>query len=132
MSTMQSPDKWSENGKESMSLVFTNHKELKIIYDLSQDFKKWYDRSNCCKNKILIKEELYIWYKRVIDTNIKEMNSVVKMIRKHENEIINYFSCAHTNAKVERLNGKIKRFISANFGVKDRDFALYRIAGYFS
>jgi transposase len=129
---IQSPDKWSENGKEAMGLVFINHKELKIIYDLSQDFKKWYDKSNCCKNKILIKEELYKWYKHVMETNIKEMTSVIKMIRKHENEIINYFSCAHTNAKAERLNGKIKRFISANFGVKDKDFVLYRIAGYFS
>jgi transposase len=114
-----------------MNLVFTNHKELKVIYDLSQEFKKWYDKSNCSKNKISIKDELYDWSKRVIETNIKEMASVVKMIRKHERKIINYFSCGHTSAKAERVNGKIKRFISANFGVKDRDFVLYRIAGYF-
>jgi transposase len=129
---MQSSDKWSETGKENMHLVFTNHIELKVIYNLSQDFKKWYDKGNCSKNKTEIKEELYNWYKRVIEIDIKEMKSVVKMIRKHENEIINYFSGGHTSAKAERINGKIKRFISANFGVKDRDFVLYRIAGYFS
>jgi transposase len=129
---MQSCDKWSEAGKENMNLVFTNHQELKLIYNLSQDFKKWYDKGNCSKNKTTIKEELYNWYKRVIETDIKEMKSVVKMIRKHENEIINYFSSGHTSAKAERLNGKIKRFISANLGAKDRDFVLYRIAGYFS
>jgi len=129
---MQSPDKWSENGKEVMNLVFTNHQELKVIYNLSQDFKKWYDKGNCSKNKTAIKDELHNWYKRVIETDIKEIKSVIKMIRKHESEIINYFSSGHTSAKAERINGKIKRFISANFGVKDRDFVLYRIAGYFS
>jgi len=128
----QSSDKWSETGKELMSRVFENHHELNTAYQISQNFKKWYDKSNCCKNKTLIKEELNNWYKHVIETNIKEMTAVMKMIRKHENEIINYFSSGHTNAKAERLNGKIKRFISANFGVKDKDFVLYRIAGYFS
>jgi transposase len=129
---VQSPDKWSETGKEMMKQLFTKHKELKMIYDLSQDLKKWYAKENCCKDKILLKNELYHWYKRVNETELTEMTSVVKMIRKHENEILNFFSFGHTNAKAERLNGKIKRFISANFGVKDKDFVLYRIAGYFS
>ncbi|WP_158648543.1 hypothetical protein [Candidatus Symbiothrix dinenymphae] len=29
-------------------------------------------------------------------------------------------------------DGKIQRFVSNNYGLKDKDFALYRIAGYFS
>jgi hypothetical protein len=46
---------------------------------------------------------------------------------------LNYFSTgAQTNAKAERLNGKINRFIAANYGVKDKDFSLWRIARYFS
>ena len=54
------------------------------------------------------------------------------MIRKHENEIVNFFICAQTNAKAERLNGKINRFIANNYGVRDKDFVLFRINGYFS
>ena len=54
------------------------------------------------------------------------------MIRKHEDEIINFFRNGMTNAKAERLNGKIQRFVSNNYGIKDKDFALYRIANYFS
>ena len=37
-----------------------------------------------------------------------------------------------TNAKTERLNGKIQRFFSANYGLKYKDFFLYRTAMYFS
>jgi hypothetical protein len=47
-------------------------------------------------------------------------------------QIINFFKNGQTNAKAERLNGKIQRFVSANYGIKDKDFFLYRTAKYFS
>ncbi|MDR0207509.1 MAG: transposase [Bacteroidales bacterium] len=128
----QSPNKWSEAGKKLMDSVFENHKDLKTAYQISQDFKKWYDRSNCQLNKTEIRENLYKWYYSIKNAEIKEFISVVKMIRKHEYEILNFFSWGHTNAKAEQLNGKIQRFISANYGIRDKDFSLYRMAGYFS
>jgi transposase len=54
------------------------------------------------------------------------------LIRKHQYEIINYFSTGHTNALAEALNAKIQRFVAANYGYRNKDFALYRLAGYFS
>jgi len=54
------------------------------------------------------------------------------MIQKHEEEIMNYFKNPQTNAKAERLNGKIERFLSNNYGTRDLDFTLYRIKGYFA
>jgi hypothetical protein len=45
---------------------------------------------------------------------------------------LNYFQRKQTNAKAENMNGKIQRFITNNFGVRDKDFTLYRIANYFS
>jgi transposase len=62
---------------------------------------------------------------------MSEFKSVVKMIRKHENEILNFFKSGITNAKAERLNGKIQRFVTNNYGIKHKDFCLYRMAGYF-
>jgi transposase len=63
---------------------------------------------------------------------MKEFVSVTKMVRKHEYEILHFFSYGHGNAKAERLNGKIQCFISANYGVRDKEFFHYRMAGYFS
>lgn len=128
----QSPDKWSEAGIEVMYQAFDNNKELSEAYLLTQKFKKWYDISNHIKAKSLIIQELHEWYLEVRKCGFDEFTSVVKMIRKHEYEIINFFECQQTNAKAERLNGKINRFISNNYGMKDKDFALYRIANYFS
>jgi transposase len=53
----------------------------------------------------------YLFFCRI---EIEEFKGVVKMFRKHEREILNYFKNGLTNAKAENLNGKLQRFISAN------------------
>jgi transposase len=128
----QSPDKWTEAATEIMKQVFINHNQLRVAYELAQNFKKWYVFNNNNKSVKQIYNELYQWYHQVKEAKFEEFNSVVKMIRKHEDEIINYFQCGQTSAKAERINGQINRFISNNYGIKDKEFILYRIAGYFS
>jgi transposase len=126
----QSPDKWNDEMQETMEQVLSKQEDLKNAYQISQDFKQWYAYENAIKSTENIKNNLQQWYLQAI--KIKEYRSVVKMIRKHETEIINYFRHGLTNAKAENLNGKLQRFISANYGLKDKDFFLYRTAGYFS
>jgi transposase len=87
---------------------------LKTACHLSQDFKRWYDINNVFKHRIYIEKELFNWYDKVERAKIKEFNQVVKMIDTHEPEILNFFNSGHTNAKAERLNGKIQRFVSNN------------------
>jgi transposase len=128
----QSSTQWSETGTDRINYLFRKFPELKVAYNLSQDFKNWYDIGNSIKQKVFIERDLRNWYYKVEDTKIKEFQSVVKMIEKHESEIVNFFDRGHTNAKAERLNGKIQRFVTNNYGLKDKDFSLYRIAGYFS
>jgi transposase len=128
----QSPDKWSDATKEIMEQVFNKYEKLKTAYLLSQKFKNWYNINNYISDRTEVKNKLWQWYFEVKESEIEEFIQSVKMIRKHEDEILNYFLFGHTNANAERLNGKIQRFVSANYGTRDKDFALYRIAGYFS
>jgi transposase len=127
----QGEDKWSESTKELMIQLFSKYDELKRAYILIQNFKKWYGR-NAHNDRKIAESKLQDWYNEVKESKIKEFTSVLKMIRKHEPEILNYFSCGHTNASAERLNGKIQCFVSNNYGMRDKDFSLYRIAIYFS
>jgi len=129
---LQSPYEWSDTGKEAMKELFANHEELKRAYLLSQKFKSWYDKENCKKTRTQVIEGLNAWYNEIKNSKIKEFIAPAKMIRKHEYEILNFFICGQTNAKAERLNGKINRFIANNYGVRDKDFVLFRINGYFS
>jgi len=126
----QSPDKWNEEMKKTIFLAFEKYDDLKTAYLVSQDFKQWYNYQNRCKSIREITENLYQWYQQAMQ--LDEFTPVIKMIRKHEDQIINFFHHGITNAKAERLNGKIQRFISNNYGIKDKDFSLYRIALYFS
>jgi transposase len=126
----QSPNKWNDGMKENVYRVFEKYDELKKAYQISQDFKHWYDYQNRFKSISEITYNLYQWYEQAWQS--EEFKSVVKMIRKHEEQIINFFQNGMTNAKAERLNGTVQRFVSNNYGIKDKDFSLYRIAGYFS
>ena len=126
----QSSDKWSSEMEETICQVFTNHKELKTTYQISQDFKQWYHISNRVKTTAKITQELHQWYLQAAAR--EEFKSVVKMLRKHETQVVNFFRQGMTNAKAERLNGKIQRFMTNNYGLRDKDFFLYRTAGYFS
>jgi transposase len=126
----QSPDKWNNEMKETVNNIFNEHSDLKIAYEISQNFKLWYIRENGGKSTEIIKNNLHDWYMQA--TQIPEFKSVIKMIRKHEAGIINFFRHGLTNAKAENLNGRLQRFISANYGIKDKDFFMFRVAGYFS
>ena len=65
-------------------------------------------------------------------SQIKEFESLIKMIQKHGTQIIHFFRQGPTNAKAENPNRKMQRFVSNNYGIKDRDFFLYRTANYFA
>jgi len=125
----QSPEKWSKEMENTVNQVFEVHNKLKMAYQISQNFKQWYDFQNQFMPTNKIRNNLFKWYE--LASQLTEFKRVIKMIRKHEDEILNYFKHGHTNAKAEQLNGKINRFVSNNHGVKDKDFTLYRIANYF-
>jgi transposase len=126
----QSTDKWNDVMSKTIEQVFEKYDDLKIAYQISQNFKHWYDYQNCIKSTDEITSNLHQWY--YLANGVKEFESVIKMIRKHEDEIINFFKHGMSNARAERLNGKIQRFVSNNYGIKNKDFSIYRIAGYFS
>jgi transposase len=126
----RSKDLWSEEQRTLMNGLFESYPKLKTAYDLAQEFKKWYDKKNNQKGYLQINKELHIWLEKL--EKIKQFEPASKMIQKHENEILNYFKNQQTNAKAERLNGKIERFLSNNYGTRDLDFTLYRIKGYFA
>lgn len=128
----QSKEKWSEDNAALMHQLFCKFPLIQQAYILAQDFKQWYQKENSKLHRITIEKKLFDWYEKAEKSMIKEFKPVVRMIEKHEENIINFFSCNHTNAGAERMNGKIKRFVSNNYGFRDKDFGLYRLAGYFS
>ncbi len=123
---------WEADEKEIMDYLFANYPVLKTAYELTQKLRLWYNGQNIGKNINTLERELYNWCDEVNQSKIAAFRGVRKMIERHQDDIMNYFKEGQTNAKAENMNGKIQRFLANNFGIKDRDFFLYRIAGYFS
>lgn len=128
----QSESKWTDYQRELSAQLFEKFPQLKTAYQLCQEFKSWYSPENHRNHRLKNEQLLFEWYEKVESSGLKQFDSIVKMIEKHEENIINYFQTIHTNAKAENMNGKIQRFITNNYGIKDKDFNLYRIAKYFS
>ncbi|GHT50367.1 hypothetical protein AGMMS49982_05550 [Bacteroidia bacterium] len=128
----KSPEDWNSEGAALMQQIFEKFPTLWTAYNLAQILKQWYDKSNCGKTKKELQRGLNEWYRQVDQSKIQEFASTRKMIEKHEENIMNYFVSAHTNAKAECLNGKLQRFFSNAYGWRDKDFALFRTAIYFS
>ena len=115
-----------------MEYLFNRFQILQTAYELTQKLRLWYNGKNIGKKIISLKRELYNWYNLVEESKIKSFMAVQKMIEKHQDDIMNYFIEGQTNAKAENMNGKIQRFLANNYGIRDRDFFLFRVAGYFS
>lgn len=128
----QSQSKWTTYQNVLATQIFERFPTLQIAYKLSEDFKTWYTLKKQHNDRLTNEKLLFQWYDKAESSGLKQFESVVKMLQKHEDEIINYFYKGHTTAKAENMNGKIQRFITNNYGIKDKDFNIYRMSKYFS
>lgn len=123
---------WDADEKTMMEYLMNKYQPLKHAYDLTQGLRSWYHKKNVGRDMDFIERDLDNWCDDVLQSKIPAFRAVSKMIEKHRPDIINYFKKGRTNAKAENMNGKIQRFLANNFGIRDRDFFFYRLAGYFS
>jgi len=77
---------------------------------------------------------LKIWFHRAMRSRLPELKKVAKRLRKHQELILNYFSCRErfTNGIVEGLNLKAKLTMRKSFGFrtfKTIEVALYHQLG---
>lgn len=125
-------NKLYEKEVEIVEAVLMRYPTLKTIYDISQEFRKWYDSSNIGKKTGFMIYQLNKWIDKAELLNIKAFQNFIDLVQNHIWEIVRYFINGQTNAKAENLNGKIQRFFANNYGTRNRDFLFYRIQIYFA
>ena len=84
------------------------------------------------KSYLHMSSKLNDWYDTVEKAEISEILNFQNMVETNEEYIINYFINGDTNALVEGLNSKIKRFITSNNGTRDKDFFFFRLDNYYT
>ena len=125
-------DKWAPSQQKRAPLLFETFPTLKTVYDLTQQIRGWLDKTNVGKSPWEIERQLIYWYDEADEHKIPEVQNLIRLIGHHEEKIMNYFIKGKTNAKAEGMNSKIQRFITANYGVRDKNFFMYRLAKYYS
>ena len=123
---------WTASQQKRATLLFETFPQIKDTYELTQQIRKWLDKENIGQYEWKIEQQLIHWYDCAEQAKLPEVENLIRIIGSHEEKIMNYFKTGKTNAKAEAMNSKIQRFITANYGVRDKDFFLYRLARYYS
>ena len=139
------PEKWSDEQKERMQMLFEEFPDLKEAFDLKEEFRRlyWSKRDNeklkdvmpSQEQRSVFKEEvrqnLYIWYEHVKASSCKEIKTFMKTVKEREEDVLGYYDTFVTNASAESLNSKIKGFRSELHGVSSLPFFFYRVCKLF-
>lgn len=125
-------ENWTASQQKRANLLFETFPKLQSAYELTQQIRQWLDKENVGKYEWQIERQLIHWYDCAEQAKLPEVENLIRIIGSNEEKIMNYFKTGKTNAKAEAMNSKIQRFITANYGVRDKDFFLYRLAHYYS
>lgn len=123
---------WDEDEQAIMNYLSDHYPILRTAIGLTEKIRNWYDKKHIGKDLDFVERDLYDWLDDVVIARIPAFTAIRKMFEKHFEDIVNYFKTGQTNAKAENMNGKIQRFMANNFGIRDRSFFFFRLAGYFS
>lgn len=123
---------WTHTQQKRAQLLFETYPSLHTAYQLTEQLRHWLDRKNIGKKDWELEKELIEWYEVAEQQKLPEIENLIRLIGNNEQKIMNYFINGKTNAKAEAMNSKIQRFITSNYGVRDTDFFMYRLAHYYS
>jgi len=128
----KSKDKWNEDEKIIAGHLFRVYPKIQLAYQYVERLRHWYNIANKVKPKWWLEKHLEQWVEDIEQDFPKSSKFICKMLMKHQQHIINFFSDGLTNSKAENLNGKIQRFVANNYGLRNRDFFYYRLQVYFA
>ena len=134
------PNEHTASQKLRAQLLFRLFSDIKEAYKISVALRKWYQRpmrdgSFITSSRHLLerkKKALLEIITHHLSSSCEEVKNIAHFMVKHIGEICNYFLGYKTNASAEALNQNLQRFIAINYGARNRDFFLYRIAVHFS
>lgn len=125
------PEEWTVKQQKRATILFESYPEIKKAYYNIVLFRKLLDKQNINRFHD-VNKRWNEWFFQVDDDNVSEITSFAASVERHEEKIRNYLLTGKTNAAAENMNSKLQRFITANYGYRDCDFFLFRIAKYFS
>lgn len=126
---------WTKEQSKRAQILFRHYPEIKEAYDYCCRIRKWYTpiRPRYTDQRYLVKKvELELIIKEGAESEVEEIQNIARYLMSNASSILHYFYRRESNAKAEALNQNLQRFISVNYGTRNSNFFLYRIALHFS
>jgi transposase len=123
---LKKPENLTENQEQKLSeLIKQNLKSYKV-YLLRESFQKFWTYSTVGWAENFLDS----WTKTAMYSKIKQIQKVAKMLRRHKEDILNWFRISPriSNAVVEGFNNKVKLVMRQHYGF--RTFQAFEIALY--
>ncbi len=120
---------WTGRQKQRATILFREHPDIQIAYELSQQLKQLYDKS---MSRDVAATLLRQWCQACDLSAIPEMEDAAASVLRHEGRILNFWNNRATNAFAESFNAKLKHFRGMLRGIRDLKFFLFRCEGYFA
>lgn len=119
---------WNLTDKQKLRLSELEKLNLKInrAYLLKEQFRQFWDYAYPQNAKKFLKQ----WFWWATHSRLKPMRDFAWLLRRHEQDIINYFKLRITAGSVEGLNRKAKVVSQRSYGF--RTFEMFRLALYHS
>jgi transposase len=126
------PEHMTQSQKARAAILFEDYPQIKSAHGLATQFRYWYIKDSIGKPLAELMPQLLQWYANVEQADITELLNFKSTVESNQGVIINYFHKGFTNAKAERLNKEIQRFITSNQGTRNLDFFFFRLTLYFA
>lgn len=120
----KSANNWSNSQKRRAKILFELYPDIKMAYDLTHSLRMIFTK-NTAKNAA--RRSLALWYNQVEESGFKPFSTILRTIKNHYEDILNFFVNRSTNASAESFNAKIKAFRNTLRGVIDVEFFLFRL-----
>jgi transposase len=125
---LKKPENLTENQEQKLSELTKQNLKSYKVYLLRESFQKFWTYSTAGWAENFLDS----WTKTAMRSRIKPIKKVAKMLRRHKDNILNWFRISPriSNAVVEGLNNKVKLVMRTHYGF--RTFPAFELALYHS
>lgn len=112
----------SDEERQRLETILAASPELKLCYELKEDFRTWFNES---PDRQTAEQGLTEWLARVEASGLKALQAFTQTLANWRERILNYFDGRHSNGFAEGINTKVKLLNRRGFGY--RNFANFRL-----
>lgn len=114
---LKNPDKLTDKQQRKLSFLMRLNLDVSKAYVLKEEFRQLWD----CDTPEVARRFLHQWYRKAGYSRLKPMQRFVKMLKRHEVDLFNWFDHKINNGIAEALNNSAKAISRRSRGFRTEE-----------